>query len=288
MSSTAATPMTVAQALTSAQAQGIERLDAQHLLGSLLGQSRSWLFSHDDSPLEPAQAQTWADWCRRLADGEPLAYLLGQQDFHGLTLQVSPAVLVPRPDTEVLVDWALDTLNGALAHLPAPRVIDLGTGSGAIALAVKQACPRAVVHALDASPEALAVARGNGEQLGLAVHWLHSHWWQGVAGEPFDLVLSNPPYIPGDDPHLADLAHEPRMALTPEGDGLAAYREIVAGCDTWLATGGWLLLEHGYDQGDSVPALLRAAGLQNVRLQLDLAGRARCTGGQKTNIGAQL
>jgi release factor glutamine methyltransferase len=276
------TTVTVAQALAAAQSAGLERLDAQLLLGHLLGQPRSWLIAHDGDTLPPAQADAYAALCARRAGGEPFAYLVGEREFHGLSLQVSPAVLVPRPDTEVLVDWALELLGEAtaLGGRPAPEVVDLGTGSGAIALAVKHRHPAARVSAVDLSEAALAVARGNAQRLGLAVEFHAGSWWQPLAGRRFDLVLSNPPYIAGGDPHLAALAHEPALALTPGGDGLDAIRHIVACAPAHLAPGGWLLLEHGYDQAEAVAALLRAAGFDGVATRRDLAGQPRCTGGR--------
>jgi release factor glutamine methyltransferase len=276
------TAVTVAQALAAAQSAGLERLDAQLLLGHLLGQPRSWLIAHDGDTLAPGQADAYAALCARRAAGEPFAYLVGEREFHGLSLQVSPAVLVPRPDTEALVDWALELLGGAaaLGGRLAPEVVDLGTGSGAIALAVKHRHPAARVSAVDLSEAALAVARGNAHRLGLAVEFHAGSWWQPLPGRRFDLVLSNPPYIAGGDPHLAALAHEPALALTPGGDGLDAIRHIVAGAPAHLVPGGWLLLEHGYDQAEAVAALLRAAGFNGVATRRDLAGQPRCTGGR--------
>lgn len=270
---------TVAQALALARAHGLDRVDAQALLGHLLGRPRSWLIAHDDARLTPEQAARHADWCRRRADGEPVAYLVGEREFHGLTLQVTPDVLVPRPDTETLVDWALDLLPGLG---DAPAVIDLGTGSGAIALAVAHRWPAARVTATDLSPGALAVAQANAARLGLPVAFAEGPWWSAVGPDArFALVLSNPPYIAGDDPHLAALRHEPRGALTPEGDGLQALRSIVAGAPGHLRPGGWLLLEHGYDQADAVQALLRDAGFAEVATRHDLGGQPRCTGGRR-------
>jgi release factor glutamine methyltransferase len=270
---------TIAQALAGARAQGLDRLDAQWLLGHVLQQPSAWLVAHDDEPLADAAAQAYAVLCRRRADGEPLAYLVGQAGFHGLTLQVTPDVLVPRPDTETLVDWALALLP-ALAT-PLPRVIDLGTGSGAIALAVAHRHAAAQVTATDLSPAALAVAQANARVLGLALRWAQGSWWQALpAGDRFDLVLSNPPYIAGADPHLAALRHEPQMALTPGGDGLCALRQIVVGATAHLQPGGWLLLEHGWDQAAAVAALLATAGFSGVAHRTDLAGHARCTGGR--------
>ncbi|HMW24769.1 MAG TPA: peptide chain release factor N(5)-glutamine methyltransferase [Burkholderiaceae bacterium] len=274
------TGLTVAQALAQARARGLDRFDAQLLLGGLLAQNRSWLLAHDDAVLSAEQAERWADWLARRADGEPVAYLLGERGFHGLTLAVGPAVLDPRPDTETLVDWAL----AVLADLPSgARLLDLGTGSGAIALAIKAARPDAQVSAVDLSEAALAVARGNGERLGLPVRWLQGAWLAPVAGEAFDLIVSNPPYIAEGDPHLGALKHEPALALTSGPDGLDAIRHLIAHAPAHLASDGWLLLEHGYDQADAVAALLNAAGgWANITHRLDLGGQRRCTGARRT------
>ena len=274
----------VAQALAEARALGIDRLDAQMIVGAQLAQQRAWLIAHDDALLSASQADAARAAFQRRAAGEPVAYLLGEKEFHGLRLEVDANVLVPRPDTEVLVDWALELLAARLllpasSDRPAPCVIDLGTGSGAIALAVKHDCPRAHVMATDASADALAVARRNADRLGLDVGFAHGSWWSATRSDArFDLILSNPPYIAGGDAHLAALAHEPLLALTPGGDGLDALREIVGGAAAHLAPGGRLLLEHGYDQADAVAALLRRQGFAAIETRLDLAGQPRCTG----------
>ena len=269
----------VAAALAWARAQGLDSLDAKWLLGHGLGQGRAWLIAHADAALTPAQAQAYRSACLRRADGEPLAYIVGEREFHGLSLQVSPAVLVPRPDTELLVDWALallPTLPG-----PRPRVLDLGTGSGAIALAVAHRHPAAQISATDISPAALAVAGANAARLGLALDLAPGPWWQAVApGSRWHLVLSNPPYIAAGDPHLPALRHEPALALSPGGDGLGALRDIVAGAPQHLLAGGWLLLEHGWNQAHAVAAALRAAGFTAVQTRTDIEARPRCTGGQ--------
>ena len=271
---------TVDAALARARAAGLDRLDAQLLLAAVLGRDRSWLMAHGDDALAPDQAAQFDTLAARRSAGEPVAYLLGRQEFHGLTLQVSPAVLVPRPDTETLVDWALELLGTELAAAGRPQVLDLGTGSGAIALAIKHRCPRAVLTAVDTSADALAVAESNARALGLPIALLPGHWWTPVAGRRFELIVSNPPYIAGDDHHLDALHHEPRLALTPGGDGLDSLREIVAGASAHLHDGRWLLLEHGHDQAGAVRALLAAAGLQDVSTRRDLGGNDRCTGGR--------
>jgi len=268
----------VADALAEARTSGVDRLDAQLLLSATLGRSRAWLIANDDVVLEDAQAQSYRDALRRRAAGEPLAYLLGEKEFYGLSLQVTCDVLVPRPDTETLVEWALALLGGPLAPLATPQLVDLGTGSGAIALALKHRMPRAQLTAVDTSAAALAVARSNGDRLGLPIDWRHGHWWQAVPAGRFDLAVSNPPYIAAGDAHLAALTHEPQLALASGADGLDAIREIVAGASAHLNDGGWLLLEHGHDQAERVAALLGAAGFSDVSSRHDLAGIARCTG----------
>ncbi len=267
----------IAHTLPQLQAQGLSRLEAQRLLLHALGRpdtDRSWLLSHDTDAL-PADAQArLAVLVQRFASGEPLAYLLGHQAFYGLDLLVDQRALVPRPDTEPLVDWALEVV----ADQPRARVIDLGTGSGAIALALKATEPTLEVFALDYSADALALARSNATRLGLEVQFLQGAWMQGVAG-PFDLIMSNPPYIADADPHLTALNHEPLQALTSGADGLDDIRSIIDQARTRLTPGGWLLLEHGYDQAPAVHALLQAAGFGQVQHRLDLAGIARCSGG---------
>ncbi|MBS0449205.1 MAG: peptide chain release factor N(5)-glutamine methyltransferase [Proteobacteria bacterium] len=271
--------LTVAEALGNARRVGVDRLDAQLLLARVLAQPRSWLIAHDDAIVDGAQLARWRAWLTRRAAGEPLAYLLGEKEFHGLTLEVGPAVLVPRPDTEVLVEWALELLAGPLPAA-VPDVVDLGTGSGAIALAVKHGHAAARLTATDASAAALEIARRNGARLGLAVEWQHGSWWEPLAGRRFDLALSNPPYIAGADPHLAALRHEPTLALTPGGNGLAALAAIIAGAPAHLAPGGWLLVEHGYDQAAAVRGLYADAGFVDVTTRHDLGGQPRCTGGR--------
>lgn len=288
------TTLRLADACRAAQGAGLDRLEAQWLLLHALGRSRderAWLLAHDDQALPPDAAARFEALCRRRLDGEPLAYLTGERGFHGLTLRVDPRVLDPRPDTETLVDWALEVL--APSHTP--RVLDLGTGSGAIALALQAARPDAIVWGLDASADALAVAADNGRHLELPARWLHGHWWSDWASWPnpdappwtsnFDLVVSNPPYIRADDPHLPALRHEPASALVGGPDGLADLRAIVAGAPARLAPGGWLLLEHGWDQADAVASLLRDQGFVDIDHRRDLGGHRRCTGGRRSGPG---
>ena len=271
----------VADALARARAAGVDRLDAQRLLAHALARPRSWLLAHDDALLDADQVRWLQARVIRHADGEPLAYLLGEQAFHGLTLSVNPDVLVPRPDTEVLVDWAIELLGASLASVESPAVVDLGCGSGAIALALKQAVPRAAVIGTDNSAAALTVARANALRLGLDVSFAQGSWWGAVPAQRFHLALANPPYIAAGDPHLPALRHEPACALTPGGDGLDALRQIVQGAAPHGVPGGWLLLEHGHDQSQAVQRLLSAAGFESIETRRDLGARPRCTGGRR-------
>lgn len=267
----------VGEWLERARESGVARLDAQQLLANHLGRPRTWLLAHDDELL-PAQAQHQADAdLARRAQGVPLAYLVGEREFHGLALQVNADVLVPRPETEALVDWAL----ALSAEVPLARLADLGTGSGAIALAFKHHRPAFEVWASDRSPAALRVAGANARRLQLTVTWVEGDWWRPLAGQRFGIVVSNPPYVAEGDPHLPALRHEPRMALTSGADGLQALRQIVESAPLHLVAGGWLLLEHGFDQAAAVAALLEAAGFEQVQTRRDLAGLDRLTGGRR-------
>ena len=273
---------TCTQALAAARTLGLERLDSQLLLLHALGKTasaRAWLLAHDTDELTPEVAQAFRALCLRRASGEPLAYIVGSKEFFGLALQVDGRVLVPRPDTETLVDWSLERLQ--LPDLL--QVLDLGTGSGAIALALAhslQAAGRpAQITAVDASTDALDVARSNAARLGLKVDFIESAWLAQVTGR-FHLIASNPPYIASADPHLAALVHEPLQALTAGADGLDDIRQIIEDAPSHLLPGGWLLLEHGYDQADRVRGLLMQRGFSQVQSRLDLAGIERCSGGQ--------
>ena len=277
-------PATVADALGAARALGLERLDTQLLMAHVMKQSRTWLLAHEDAPLDDAQVAAFQALAARRAAGEPFAYLVGEREFHGLTLAVAPAVLVPRPDTETLVDWALALLRDELRDAASPAVLDLGTGSGAIALALKHCCPRARVWAGERSAQALAVARANAERLALDIRFAHGDWWGALAGAAdapvFDLVVSNPPYIAADDPHLAGLTHEPLSALVADDDGLADIVRIAEGARGRLRSGGWLLFEHGWEQADAVAAILARAGFGAIATRRDIEDRPRCTGGR--------
>lgn len=263
--------------LAAAAALGVDRLDAQLLLLHALGRAaseRAWLLAHDTDTLADGSWSAFERLCNRRVAGEPVAYLVGEKEFHGLGLQVDTRVLVPRPDTETLVEWALQCLDGRTA----PAVLDLGTGSGAIALAIQHARQDARVAAVDASADALAVARANADRLGLPVRFAQADWLDG-ADRGLDLIVSNPPYIVAGDPHLAALRHEPLQALVSGADGLDDIRRIVRAAPNHLKDGGWLLLEHGYDQAGAVRRLLADRGFEAVQSRDDLAGIARCSGG---------
>jgi release factor glutamine methyltransferase len=273
--------MQIKQALQQARDAGVDRLDAQLLLSHVLQQPRAWLLAHDEQVLDAEPKQRWCALLARRVAGEPLAYVVGEVDFCGLRLQVSPAVLVPRPETELLVSWALEhrpNLPGPAPRQAEFKVLDLGTGSGAIALAIQQARPLTQVHASDASADALTVARRNAQAHSLPVHFHQGDWWSPFANQRFGLVVSNPPYVAGDDQHLQALSHEPRPALTPEGDGLSALKKIVQGAAPHLLPGAWLLLEHGHDQAQAVQTMLKEAGFTAAQTRQDLAGMPRCTG----------
>jgi release factor glutamine methyltransferase len=277
--------MTLAGALRLALGQGLDALDAQLLLLGALGRphQRAWLRAHDTDALPLSAEQAFAALCQRRLTGEPVAYLLGRKEFFGLDLVVDARVLVPRPDTETLVEWALEL------HGPQPlKVVDLGTGSGAIALALQQARPAWQVWAVDASAQALAVAQLNAQRLGLPICLHQGNWLEGVevAEGRFDLIVSNPPYIAEGDVHLPALAHEPQSALISGADGLDDIRRITVQAIEQLAPGGWLLLEHGHEQAGAVQSLLSQAGMVSVQSRADLAGTARCSGGQLPCAGS--
>lgn len=252
------------------------RLETRVLAAAALGVEPVWLIAHDTDRLDAGrQAALDTLFDRRLA-GEPVAYIVGEREFYGRPFHVTPATLIPRPETEHLVE-------AALARGPAhARVLDIGTGSGSISITLKLERPDWSVCAVDLSDAALAVARGNAERLDAAIEWLASDLFDALAGRVFDLIVSNPPYVPEADPHLAegDVRFEPRTALAAGAEGLDAIRAIVAQAPAHLADGGWLLLEHGYDQGEAVPALLRGAGYAEVFMERDLAGLARISGGR--------
>lgn len=253
------------------------RRDAEILLGHCLGKARSWLYTWPEREVPAPQAESYKQLLARRRDGEPVAYLVGRREFWSLLLQVNHHTLIPRPETETLVSWALE-----LALPAAAQVLDLGTGSGAIALALASERPGWQVTGVDASEEALAVARRNAAELGLErVGFEVSDWYQGVAGQRFHLLVANPPYVDPVDPHLeqGDVRFEPRSALAAPEGGLADLAQLVRGAPAHLHPGGWLLLEHGFSQGEAVRALLRQAGFDRIATRSDLAGMERISGG---------
>lgn len=278
-----AAPVGVATVATLLRESGLPPMESRILLSHVLGWSRTQLITRDREPLAPETVAVYRALHARRVAGEPIAYLTGRREFFGLTLNVSPSVLIPRPETELLVELALARIEGRRT----PRVLDLGTGSGAIALAIAHSRPDARVTALDRSADALDVARENARQLGLdgRVRFLSSDWYDALPADeaPFDLIVSNPPYIVSGDEHLSqgDLRFEPVDALTDHADGLAALRVIVAGAPSRLLPDSWLLCEHGYHQAADVRALCTAAGFADVASERDLAGIERTTGGRR-------
>ena len=270
--------MTLGEALVFAR-QKIDRLDARLLLQFASGCTHADLLARPEMPVIGPAFEQFAEWVARRAAGEPLAYLVGEAEFRGRVFQVSPDVLIPRPETEVLIELALEKLAGQAA----PTVVDLGTGSGIVAISLALECPLAAVSAVDLSPGALAVARNNAGRLGARVAFHEGDWLAPLVGHRFDLIVSNPPYVAEGDPHLElnGLPHEPRMALTdqePGGNGLACIRRIVADAPAYLKPGGWLIFEHGYDQGEASRNLLAAAGFKDAFTHPDLAGIDRVSG----------
>ena len=254
----------------------LDPLENRILLCHALGITRVGLITQSERTLTKEEAQRLAALVGRRLDGEPIAYIVGEREFFGLRFQVSPAVLIPRPDTELIVELALERLpqDG--------RLLDMGTGSGAIAVSCAHSRRDATVTALDLSDDALAVARANAAANGVTVRFLRSDWFDAVGDERFELIASNPPYIASGDEHLSqgDLRFEPTGALTDHADGLSALRSIVDGAPAHLEPGGWLLLEHGYDQADAVRDLLQQRGFQDVQSWRDLADIERVSGGR--------
>jgi [protein release factor]-glutamine N5-methyltransferase (EC 2.1.1.-) len=255
-----------------------DRLEAELLLGHALGVNRAWFFAHADDTLPAAEEAEFAELVQRRQKGEPVAYITGRRDFWSLPLEVTPATLIPRPETELLVELALSRLREG------GRLLDLGTGSGAIALAIAKERPDATVHAVDASEAALAVAQRNARTLGLRVAFHHGDWFSPVESERYDVVVSNPPYIEESDEHLekGDLRFEPRSALSSGADGLDDIRRIIAGAPAHLMDEGWLLFEHGYNQGAVARALFGASLWSEGLTARDLEDRDRVTGARLT------
>ncbi len=272
---------------------GSARIEVQCLLQAMLQVNRAYLLTHPEQLLSDEQQTRFADLFERRLGGEPIAYLLGEREFYGLTFKVTPATLIPRPETELLVELALQCILHPDPSLRSPqpspsgrgskfRVLDLGTGSGAIALSIAHACPDIEVVAVDTSDAALKIAQHNMQQLKLGnVRLLRSDWFAALQGERFDIIVSNPPYIAADDVHLAqgDVRFEPRTALASGSDGLDDIRRIITQAKDHLNANGWLIFEHGYDQAAQVRALLQQAGFTNVFSAHDLAGIERVSGG---------
>lgn len=256
------------------------RLEVQMLLQQALKVSRAYLLAHPEHLLDAAQQSTYDAMFRRRQQGEPISYILGEREFFGLNFKVTPATLIPRPETELVVELAL-------AKVPQHcnfRVLDLGTGTGAIALSIANERPDLEVVAVDGSAEALAVASENAHRLGVRnVRFIQSDWFAALGAEHFDLIVSNPPYVAADDEHLSqgDVRFEPKSALISGADGLDDIRRIIRDAVQHLASGGWLLLEHGYDQADRVRNLLGESGFGNIFSEKDFAGITRVSGGAR-------
>ena len=255
----------------------MDRVDAQVIMAEVLGVNRAWIAANPMRILTESEDAKIDMLATQRALGQPIAYLLRRREFYGRDFTVNADVLIPRPETETLIEASLPRLG------PRASCLDLGTGSGAIALAIKRLSPAARVTATDASAAALAVARRNAEHNGVAIEIVEGSWWAAVEARRFDIAVANPPYVAAGDPHLAELRHEPRAALTPGGDGLGALRTIAAGAPDHLFAGGWLIVEHGFDQGASVRDLLAEAGLVAIETRCDLAGLERATAGRLTS-----
>ena len=288
--------MKIYETLQTAQAKQLDPIEIELMLLAALQvkASRAWIRANSDFVVPAADVVKFFEMCKRRHAGEPLAYITGSRGFYGLELAIDARVLDPRPDTETLVDWALDVIRGQHS----PHVLDLGTGSGAIALAIQHQKRDAKVWASDASTDALDVAHANAARLGLPIQFQHGSWLMPLltakadtvsashqvepscAHPTFDLIVSNPPYIAEGDPHLPALTHEPIGALTSGPDGLRDIRQIVQQSPACLKAGGWLLLEHGHDQAGAVTDILRTGGFTHIQSRKDLAGIERCTGGQ--------
>jgi release factor glutamine methyltransferase len=273
--------LTLGEALAAAQAR-VDPVDARVLLCYAVGRDSSYVIAHPEVPLRPQEQQNFLGLVDRRSKGEPVAYLTGEREFYGRLFRITPAVLIPRPETELLVDFALERVPQEGLF----RVLELGTGSGCVAISIASERPNAKVLALDRSLDALALARKNAVQTNVGnVAFLRSDWFSALRSEHFDMIVANPPYVASTDPHLSqgDLRYEPRAALDGGPDGLEAVRQIVAGGKTHLTPGGGLLFEHGHDQGERARLLLHAAGFVEIFTAHDTAGIERVTAGKLTN-----
>jgi len=257
----------------------IDPADARVLLRAALGASAAHLAAHPEQVLTSTESERYHAWVERRRAGEPVAYLIGEREFYSLAIKVTPAVLIPRPETELLVEAALEL---SATDVPV-RVLDLATGSGCVAVAIGRHRASTRVTATDISRDALTVARSNAEAHGVDVEFIESDWFTALSGRRFDLIVSNPPYIAEGDSHLdsGDLRFEPRNALVAGPDGLACISTIVSQADAHLVPGGWLLLEHGFDQAARCRELLQRVGFQQVTSRRDLAGIERISYGQR-------
>ncbi|MDP1786901.1 peptide chain release factor N(5)-glutamine methyltransferase [Nitrosomonas sp.] len=271
-------PETITQALTSAYRE-IDRVDARLLLQHVLDVAHAFLLTHPNQVLTPQQTDEFSRLVRQRSEGMPVAYLIGRRDFYDLTFRVTEAVLIPRPETELLVELALKLIPDNQFC----KILDLGTGSGAIAITIAKHRPQSQVTAIDLSSEAIAVSRWNAANLEVNNISLRTgNWFDELSGEKFDLIVSNPPYVAENDPHLqqGDLRFEPQMALSTGDKGLACVRHIIAAAPDYLVNDGWLLLEHGYDQAAECRRLFRDRDFSNICSYPDLAGIMRVSGGQ--------
>ena len=306
--------MKILEALAWAKSLDVAGIDRQILLLHCLQRpthDKAFLLAHDQDEIDPHQERCFKDLISRRLAKEPVAYLTGVKEFYGLEFKVNEATLIPRPDTETLVDWALECLaleqtqpeqypkNSRTKEIEPIRILDLGTGSGCIAISLKKMLPSSLVWAVDKSAEALEVARANAATHLLPINFLQGSWFDALSKASqnnglgrqsfgtlgFDLIVSNPPYIAPLDPHLAELSFEPHSALVSEAQGLGDIQEILISASKHLKPGGWLLLEHGFDQGERVNALFHEFGFKSIQSRSDLAGICRCTGGRRAKNG---
>jgi release factor glutamine methyltransferase len=271
--------MTTIARLLSEAGEQIPIREARLLLAHALGRNTAWLEAHRDDAVVAEDAARFAALVERRAAGEPIAYLTGWREFYGRAFRVTPDVLIPRPETELLVDLALQKVGAGKTA----RILDLGAGSGCLAITLALERPAARLCAVDVSAAALSVARENAERLGARVEFILSDWFAALPPQSFDLIVANPPYVAAGDPHLEQdgLRFEPAQALTDGADGLTAIRHITQQAPHWLNEGGWLLFEHGWDQADAARALLAAAGFEDIGQWPDLAGILRVSGGRR-------